>query len=770
MLREWGKPENAFPPPHLRIQGHPVVRPTMRPDTTMDLVQDAASDCSVVASMCAGVSRVERGFPSLLSKLFSPYDEEHDIPLMSPNGKYLLRLNFNGCFRKVWIDDLLPVSNNSRLLHILDLNNPCLLWPALLEKAYLQVRGGYNFPGSNSGTDLWVLTGWLPEHILINHEDTDPDRTWVRMLNGFKYGDVLITIGTSKLSTKTEKELGLVGEHDYAILDLKESQDGEKRVLIKNPWVNGSVWKGRYGGENDPANSSESDEGESAKALSRRTAVIKGEDENVPFRSSFWMPFRDALQNFESLYLNWNPGLFKYRTDIHFQWELNEKRSPMVCLRQNPQFSLCSEGQGQVWVILSRHFTNQSESIHEPKTEPYYISLYAFNSKGERVITGRRAIKSSPFVDAPQSLLKLDLNANERIALVPEEQNLPESTYTFTISAFGQNRLSINPARPRYANSVSIDGAWTEETAGGNSSPKGNYLKNPQYALHLPASSPVCITLETPKKDDQASIHVKLLHGRGRRVEKELLKRDVLLDSDRYRPGCVAASTNQAYVENNHDEAQASAEEPAIPRGDYTIIVSAFHAGYLGKYTLTVHSNTNARINMIPRSGAGRLRRRFADVSFNTGVRKVAAPFAVHRLVTVYFKIKSLDPKNSTSNSALPPPSPSPVRLSIENGKGPERVIVVASGEGAFMDASTSSGVRTADVQMDSAKNLCQNGTKGASAAVRAGATRSQGSEMWMVVERMGTELNRGEERFSVEGWADVPDWGQIGVWRDSDD
>lgn len=27
----------------------------------MDLVQDAATDCSVVASMCAGIARTERG-------------------------------------------------------------------------------------------------------------------------------------------------------------------------------------------------------------------------------------------------------------------------------------------------------------------------------------------------------------------------------------------------------------------------------------------------------------------------------------------------------------------------------------------------------------------------------------------------------------------------------------------------------------------------------------------------------------------------------------
>jgi calpain-7 len=96
-----------------------------------------------------------------------PYDKVNLKPKISRTGRYIFRLNFNGCFRSVTIDDRLPASSSDRVLHVIDRRNPQLLWPALIEKAYLKVRGGYDFPGSNSGTDLWVMTGWIPEQVFL---------------------------------------------------------------------------------------------------------------------------------------------------------------------------------------------------------------------------------------------------------------------------------------------------------------------------------------------------------------------------------------------------------------------------------------------------------------------------------------------------------------------------------------------------------------------------------------------------------------------------
>jgi calpain-7 len=57
----WVRAHDAVPPPALYPNGRDGVGPLMSSSRSIDLVQDAASDCSVVASLCAGVARAERG-------------------------------------------------------------------------------------------------------------------------------------------------------------------------------------------------------------------------------------------------------------------------------------------------------------------------------------------------------------------------------------------------------------------------------------------------------------------------------------------------------------------------------------------------------------------------------------------------------------------------------------------------------------------------------------------------------------------------------------
>jgi calpain-7 len=75
---------------------------------------------------------------------------------------------FNGSWRAVTIDDHFPRSkyNTWSAAH----SKLGKLWVNILEKAYLKLHGGYDFPGSNSSRDLQVFTGWVPEIIELTRE------------------------------------------------------------------------------------------------------------------------------------------------------------------------------------------------------------------------------------------------------------------------------------------------------------------------------------------------------------------------------------------------------------------------------------------------------------------------------------------------------------------------------------------------------------------------------------------------------------------------
>lgn len=544
---------------------------------------------------------------------------------------------------------------------------------------------------------------------VIRRDDTPPNALWRRVSTAFGYGDVLITVGTGKLTQLEEDGAGLIGEHDYAIIDIRETE-GRRLFLVKNPWSEGTTWKGGI--------------------IDRLPEPNFGLDDSSiierPTPGTFWMELNDIFQSFESMYLNWNPGLFSFREDIHFEWDLTLSRSTSGSFKRNPQFEVRSIRGGTAWFLLSRHFKCVTQTSNGSYTEPWspaganygFISLYAFDNDGEKVVISDGAIIRGVYVDSPNTLIKLELSAGKGYTIVVSEQALPASNYNFTLSAFSFNSLSVEKARERHSHHVSRNDAWTSSSSGGNASSICYHI-NPQYSIKISTRSDVSILLEAPTHD--FPVHVKLLWGNGKAVGS-ITTRDIVVDSGEYRKGC------------------ALAEICNIQAGTYTIVCSTFEPGQLGPFSLQIDTSSGCIVDRIPAAEAGLLVLGVPTAFFSSGVDRLLAPLTSRRTTRLSLLAHL---RQSRSVPSIEPSSL--LKLAVEYGQGPSKQILTVSGDDEFLNSKC--GIRTKEVDLH--PSMCNHGG------------------VWIVAQRLSFLGLHHDEEVDIEILSDGPI--EVGIWGAGD-
>jgi calpain-7 len=595
---------------------------------------------------------------------------------------------FNGCWRKVQIDDRLPTSRNARVLYVIDRSNPGLLWPALLEKAYLKVRGGYDFPGSNSGTDLAVITGWIPQQVFLHDEDVEQEELWRTMYDAFMDGNVLLTMGTGTLPKREQRLLGLASEHDYAVLNLNQSGDTAE-VLIKNPWSDGDVWHGAARRRPNPSQGS-SPSMSTLEPSENKTAVG---DEMTP--GTFWMDFRSVFQHFENIYINWNPSLFSHRQDIHFSWHLTEATQASNLFVNCPQFAISCKSGGEVWLLLNRHFRTGDYST-ATQGRNGYISLYLYKNNGEKVLCSDGAMIRGPFVDSPNTLLKFSLPANSIYTAVVASQALPVGKYNFSLTSFSHRTVELKDAICPLDHVHSLTGAWTRSTAGGNSDSR-RYLQNPQFQVEVKSLTRVALILNvlSPETSEEAKIHVKVLvaFSSGGRITR-LRSGDIVSSSGDYRRGSAVVQTK-------------------LEKGNYAIICSTFDPDQHSSFRLDVLSPSLQALRVIAllAESSGRHSIISSPATFSSITNRLLAPLSIRRLSRAIFIMRPRSPSTSKSVSLF--------KMTLEQGQGPYKRILASSQDEEEDFSSITADIRIEDIRLRPEMDQPSSGG------------------LWLVVERM---------------------------------
>lgn len=427
------------------------------------------------------------------------------------------------------------------------------------------------------------------------------------------------------------------------------------------------------------------------------------------------MDCEQVLQNFENLYLNWNPGLFKYREDIHFTWDLSHGRVIAGCFVKNPQFSISSDSGGTVWLLLGKHFKTDHQEFDtgESENETGFISIYIFQADGRRVSLSDGALHRGPYVDSPNTLMRLEMPPKSTYTAVVSEQSLPSSAQNFTLSAFSTAPVAVAPSLDKYLCLTKASGSWTAMTAGGNAeSPR--YHSNPQFSIRISEPTDVSILLETTEAE--LATHVKIFWSNGQRVSR-VRSRDIIADSGDYRRGCALAETK------------------SLDKGTYTIVCSTFAPDQFGRFTLWISSTIPCVVQPLVSESAGR-RAVLSEVGvLSPGKDRMLASLRVSRLTRI-----RLIARNKRSTVGLRAVAPSPVLMTVELGQGPYKEILATSEDGAHSDAA--SGVRVEDFDL---------------------LPSAESRRVWIVIERIGGPGGQVEDHFEVEALAE--ERVEIGKW-----
>lgn len=440
-----------------------------------ELYQDVLNNCSVVSSF---LSIAYLNVWKCLEDIIEPHE---------PSDVYKCKLYFNGCRRCVTIDNNLPVMREAnRNLVVKSSRNEKMVWPAFIEKACLSLLGNsYDFKGSNMANDTYALTGWIPEIKSIKEKEysTDFETIW----KSFLEGEVLLGLGTGKLSESMSQKLGLLPQHDYAVVRYDKET---KLVGIVNPW--------------------------------------KGSNEEAD-RMTF-LNVRD-LYRFSFFYVNWDANsLFKYRTSTCFYHDGSNLERFFFDVF--PQFTIqnSASSKHEIWFLLECHSLASRTSVEELHAMDIYRS-----KQGERIISPNEYLGTLRFETNNKFLLtRIEMEPGSFVTLAI----LDRFKSSYTLHAFHNIDKELVFHKAKYLNKEAIpmiEDEWNYHNNGGNWS-HASFIDNPQYDLEVKSTTDIQIGVISVKEGIHVNVHIFVSEPQYKGLAIRKFDSTKLVYSERYNP------------------------------------------------------------------------------------------------------------------------------------------------------------------------------------------------------------------------------------------
>ncbi|KAJ7603725.1 hypothetical protein B0H17DRAFT_1222383 [Mycena rosella] len=503
-----------------------------------DILQHIITDCSVCASISVCLEYGQRfgaefGYVSLR-------ESEPGASLPSPISK---------SHRGIVIDDRLPYHPTTGALVCMSsapVQGRCPAWPSLLEKGYMKLMGGYDFPGSNSSIDLHALVGWIPEHLEIKSPSFERERTWARIVDAFFAGQCMLTVGTGVGTDISWRGINLLPSHSYAVIDVKED-DASRGFTVLDSWIQAHD--------------------ESATETDQTSRVLE-------------IPWSDVLEVFDSIYLSWDPRIWPKNLIFHGTWKQSGAEDKRSTRHLRLKFDSTSRNaEEEVWVLLTRHVvdTRRTSDFISLRVQLEDDLAGSADSGDHRKIATKGTYTNSTHVLART---RLALQSSGSLSVFASyDGNAPEVGFTLSVYAPSTVSVAWEEKMPVPPFSSKVEGTLTSKNAGGNST-HPTFMVNPQYHLRI----------NPPKHAGSArKADVSLIMQMGRDVPVNI---------------AVAWSQGSRVFElSQKDLAGSSGAYTYV--GDYTVILSAFEANQMGSFSLEVESSLSFDLKAIPQEGAG---------------------------------------------------------------------------------------------------------------------------------------------------------------------